>query len=331
MKWLRCVLAIASLAVASPASAHPVPFSYLDVRVTPGAPGGPGGPGGVDATLVAHVADLGHEIGSLEIAADGRTLHGAWSGAETTADPQSRRFQIRTAGRRPASRCARCCFRRPSHRHSSTSTKTEHSAHSRFSTAAARSSNISPAPAPSIAAVVRSSLAGIHHILIGRITCCSCRTALLGVWRDRERRPRSPAHSVTAPSRCSASSARRRGNHRNRLARSIVYVGVDNLMVRGRRASPWIAAVVRVHSRLRLRERAADMDLPARARLSRSSRSTPASSSVSCSSSSPSRRCSRRSLAERHSGKAGLRGSLAVIAAGAILVRQRVFLSWSIS
>jgi hydrogenase/urease accessory protein HupE len=87
MKRLRCALAAAAwLLAASPASAHPVPFSYLDVRVEQGA---------IDVTLVAHVFDLAHDLGNLEIAADGRTLAATWSGPEAMADPQSRRFHIR--------------------------------------------------------------------------------------------------------------------------------------------------------------------------------------------------------------------------------------------
>src|SRR5258708_21628192 len=40
------------LGAASPAAAHPVPFSYLDVQIEPGA---------VNLTLVVHVFDAPHE------------------------------------------------------------------------------------------------------------------------------------------------------------------------------------------------------------------------------------------------------------------------------
>jgi hydrogenase/urease accessory protein HupE len=54
----RCVAAIAGVLIflfrAAPASAHPAPFSYLDLRVSAR---------GIDATLVAHVFDLAHELG----------------------------------------------------------------------------------------------------------------------------------------------------------------------------------------------------------------------------------------------------------------------------
>src|SRR5712691_6091142 len=47
------VLVVAVLAIASPASAHPVPFSYLDVQLQPSA---------VDVSLVAHIFDLAHDL-----------------------------------------------------------------------------------------------------------------------------------------------------------------------------------------------------------------------------------------------------------------------------
>lgn len=42
------------LAVAAPASAHPVPFTYLDVRL---------GPGPASVVLVAHIIDVAHDLG----------------------------------------------------------------------------------------------------------------------------------------------------------------------------------------------------------------------------------------------------------------------------
>ncbi len=46
--------ALALLLAASPAAAHPVPFTYLDLRVNAG---------GVDASLVAHIIDIAHDLG----------------------------------------------------------------------------------------------------------------------------------------------------------------------------------------------------------------------------------------------------------------------------
>jgi hydrogenase/urease accessory protein HupE len=51
---LRCLLIVTALATAPPAFAHPVPFSYLDVRLTNGTIGG---------TLVMHTIDAAHDLG----------------------------------------------------------------------------------------------------------------------------------------------------------------------------------------------------------------------------------------------------------------------------
>src|SRR4029453_6939995 len=44
-------MALTLLGVAIPAAAHPVPFSYVDVGV---------GPGALDVTIVAHIYDVAH-------------------------------------------------------------------------------------------------------------------------------------------------------------------------------------------------------------------------------------------------------------------------------
>src|SRR5690349_3296245 len=105
-------LALAMLATASPAFAHPVPFSYLDVQI---------GGSAVDVSLVAHIFDLAHDLQitpsdrlldaplvaerqpamqamlapRLRIAADGRVLGGEWTGLEILRERQSLRFHIR--------------------------------------------------------------------------------------------------------------------------------------------------------------------------------------------------------------------------------------------
>ncbi len=61
---LRVLSIIVLFACASPASAHPVPFSYFDLRVQPQR---------IDATLVAHAIDVAHELGIApgQLLADG--------------------------------------------------------------------------------------------------------------------------------------------------------------------------------------------------------------------------------------------------------------------
>src|SRR6266853_6998977 len=115
--WIAHLVAFAALAlllcVASPAAAHPVPFSYVDIRIEPGA---------INLTLVVHVFDAAHELGvdppellldpsmlgpqgdklvallrsRLQIAAGGVTLTGGnWSAPEPLPDRQSVRLRAR--------------------------------------------------------------------------------------------------------------------------------------------------------------------------------------------------------------------------------------------
>ena len=53
MKRLGIAAALAVLAFARSASAHPIPFSYLDLRVQPDA---------IDGTLIAHIFDVAHDL-----------------------------------------------------------------------------------------------------------------------------------------------------------------------------------------------------------------------------------------------------------------------------
>ena len=106
---------IALAAAVSPASAHPAPFSFVDVRVEPG---------GIDLTLVVHVFDAAYELkldsperlldpaalqvrsreltdllrARLTIEVDGGALPQAdWSEPEPVTDRQSLRFRARYA------------------------------------------------------------------------------------------------------------------------------------------------------------------------------------------------------------------------------------------
>jgi len=336
MKWLWCGLAIASLAVASPASAHPVPFSYLDIRITPGAPGG------IDATLVAHVADLAHEIGTLEIAADGRALQGAWSGPETMADPQSRRFQIhyRLDGAPGTITVSAPLFPYdPSHQ----------TFLNIYEGATLRSQSILGRGRPQfeyfagsrqgIAAVMRKFVpAGIHHILIGPdhllfliglLLLGGSMRRLAGVVTAF-----TVAHSVTLslavlnivspPARIIEPA----------IALSIVYVGVDNLMVRGGRdVRAWIALSFGFIHGFGFANVLREMDLPARA-LGWSLFSFNAGVEIGqllVVVSVASLLAAVRSRSQAFGPRLVFAGSLAVIAAGAFWFVQRVFFPGGIS
>ncbi|HWF86982.1 MAG TPA: HupE/UreJ family protein, partial [Vicinamibacterales bacterium] len=108
---LFCV-AVIVCAFATPAFAHPVPFSYLDLRL---------GSGGIDGTLVVHIFDAAHELNidpperlldattamaqatalerllapRLHVSADGRSLSPEWSGVEVIPDRQSIRLHLK--------------------------------------------------------------------------------------------------------------------------------------------------------------------------------------------------------------------------------------------
>lgn len=109
--WLTFALAIA---IAAPLSAHPVPFSYLDLRIDADA---------LHASLVIHVIDLAHDLGidpadrllnpvtaseraaaidallrpRLTLLADGRAVVLSWSRPEVLADRQAIRLTARSA------------------------------------------------------------------------------------------------------------------------------------------------------------------------------------------------------------------------------------------
>jgi hydrogenase/urease accessory protein HupE len=55
---LRACIAAAVLAFATPVAAHPAPFSYVDVRLEPQS---------VELTIVAHIYDLAHELGIADM------------------------------------------------------------------------------------------------------------------------------------------------------------------------------------------------------------------------------------------------------------------------
>src|SRR5512138_1623702 len=109
LAWL-----VALLAMVRPAAAHPVPFSYLDLRLDAAMLGG---------TLTVHVFDAAHDLGidpperlldprvaldgapalqallasRLSLAGDGRPLRITWGSIEVLADRQSLRLPFALA------------------------------------------------------------------------------------------------------------------------------------------------------------------------------------------------------------------------------------------
>src|ERR1700682_5133161 len=53
-RLVRVSVAATCIGIAAPAAAHPAPFSFVDVRIQPAS---------LDITVVAHIFDLGHDLG----------------------------------------------------------------------------------------------------------------------------------------------------------------------------------------------------------------------------------------------------------------------------
>ena len=261
-------LIVALLGLPVPAAAHPVPFSYLDIHI---------GPGALELTLVVHVFDVGHDLrvdppertldaavlgpqGSalvallqqrLQVAADGRLLtNGIWSAPVPLPDRQSIQMRARyQTGSVPGSVTVTAALfpYDPTHQtflnfyegDGLTSQAILDRNHPEFEYFAGTRQGA--------LAVIRKFIpSGIHHILIGPdhllflvgllLLGGSVRRLLLVVTAF------TVAHSitlslaalniVTPPSRIIEPA----------IALSIVYVGVDNLMVgRGRDVRALIA------------------------------------------------------------------------------------------
>lgn len=277
---------------AAPAFAHPVPFSYVDVRI---------GQGVIELTIVAHTYDLGHELGfnspdllldpvvlsaqgqsivailknRIEIAADHRTLtNGVWYDPEALKEQQSIRLRVRyEIDRQPGSvtLTTRLFPYDPAHQtfvnfyegSALTSQVILNGDHDQF--------EYFPGSRQGVLAVIRKFVpAGVHHILIGPdhllfligllLLGGSIRQLLLIVSSF------TVAHSitlslaalnlVTPPARIIEPA----------IALSIVYVGIDNLMVgRGRDMRGWIAFAFGFIHGFGFANVLREMNLPARA------------------------------------------------------------------
>jgi hydrogenase/urease accessory protein HupE len=262
------LVVISILSFALRVSAHPVPFSYLDIRIQPGA---------IELTLVAHMFDVAHELGidppdrvldpsvlaeqgdavlallqkRLQVISGGEALaSGIWSAAEPLPDRQSIRWHARYLITRAPGYLSVTAILFPY--------DTAHQTFVNFYEGDALTSQaILDWSHPTleyfvgdrqgVLAVIRKFVpAGIHHILIGPdhllflvgllLLGGSIRRLLVVVSAF------TVAHSitlslaalnlVTPPSRLIEPA----------IALSIVYVGVDNLMVgRGRDVRAWIA------------------------------------------------------------------------------------------
>jgi hydrogenase/urease accessory protein HupE len=287
-------LLLVVLLFASTVAAHPVPFSYLDLRVDPRA----GQP--VSGTLTVHVFDAAHELGidpperlltsdaaasraaaleglltrRLTIDVDGRSLAVAWGPIEVLADTQSLRLPFVVSGSKTPGRLNVSAALFPYDQNHQTFVNI-------YESGALRRQAMLDARHPSLehftgsaqgtlAVIARFIPAGIQHILIGpdhilfliglMLLGGSVRRLFVVVTSF------TLAHSITLsiaalnilspPSRVVEPL----------IALSIVYVGCDNLLIRGGRdVRAWIAFTFGLVHGFGFASVLREMDLPQRA------------------------------------------------------------------
>jgi hydrogenase/urease accessory protein HupE len=283
-------VAVLFLLATGRALAHPVPFSYLDVRMQRGA---------VEGTLVVHILDVAHDLaitpadrlldpafaaaqfgpvtrllmGRFELALDGRALSLEWTRLEVVPDKQSLRLHFRIPSQTPpaAVNIAATMFPYdPNHKTfvnvyegaaltqailDRSKTTFEYFAGTRQGTWA----------------VVRKFLpSGVHHILIGPDHLLFLiGLLLLGGTLGRLLlivTGFTVAHSITLTLAALNLVNPPASVIEPAIALSIIYVGVDNLMVRkGRDLRPWIALAFGLIHGFGFANVLRNMDLPSRA------------------------------------------------------------------
>jgi hypothetical protein len=286
----RALLMLALLAFALPASAHPVPFSYLDIHL---------GAAGAGGTLTVHVFDAAHDLGidtparlldpaiarqqagalerllAARVAfADGdRSRALIWGAIDVVPDKQSLRLPFTLAGARPAAlRVSALIFPYDPQHQTFVNVYEDGALRQQAILDASRTTldYYSGGARGTLAVARRFVAAGIHHILIGpdHILFLVGLLLLGGSMRRLAVVVTSftLAHSVTltlAALRIFSPPAR---VVEPLIALSIVYVGVDNLMVRGGRdVRGWIAFSFGFVHGFGFASVLREMDLPARA------------------------------------------------------------------
>ncbi|HUF48745.1 MAG TPA: HupE/UreJ family protein [Vicinamibacterales bacterium] len=250
----------------APAAAHPAPFSFLDLRLQPGA---------IDAALVVHVLDLGFDLQvddadrfldpvfaasqqariadlvsrRLSLSVNGRPVPVGWGGIEVVPDAHAVRLRARIALDAPVATAAVAGVLfpyDPQHRtfinvyegDALTQAIVDHG-RSRFEYFAGTRQGVA-------AVVGRFVPAGVHHILIGPDHVLFL-VGLLLLGGSLKRLALivtgfTLAHSVTLSLAALGIFTPPAGIIEPAIALSIIYVGVDNLLVReGRDLRAWIA------------------------------------------------------------------------------------------
>ena len=273
------------------AVAHPVPFSYLDLRLQPDA---------IDGTLVAHIFDVGHDLniepaerlldsavvsqraaeimqllsGRLTLTADGRTLVPQWSSVAALPDRQSLKVSVRFAlAGRPGRLTVAAAFfpYDPNHQtfvnmyegDTLTSQMILDVKHPRTEYYAGTRQGV-------LAVVKKFIPAGIHHILIGPdhllflvgllLLGGTVRQLLMVVTAF------TVAHSITLSLAALNIVSPPARLIEPAIALSIVYVGADNILAKGGRdVRVWIAFTFGFIHGFGFANVLREMELPARA------------------------------------------------------------------
>jgi len=290
MKQVACICLLV-LAVVPAASAHPVPFSFLDLYLTST---------GIEALLVVHDFDLAHDLGiepserlhdpaflleraasiqalleaRIQILADGKLLKPEWGAPEVLADRQAIRIPLHFSGAALPGKVGIAAAMFPyDPMHQTFVNIYEDGELTRqliLNRVASRIDHVTGTRQGAGAVIGRFVPEGIHHILIGpdhllfliglMLMGGSIRRLLLVVTSF------TVAHSITlslaaldifTPSPRIIEPA---------IALSIVYVGFDNLLVKqGRDVRAWIALAFGFIHGFGFANVLREMDLPRRA------------------------------------------------------------------
>jgi len=290
MKRLGGLFVVASLMSAHAASAHPIPFSYLDLRVQRDA---------IDGTLIAHIFDVAHDLRvdpperlleppftalyneaivkmlsrGLEVMADGRVLTPVWSEPDIVKDRQSIRLHVTYRLDRPPGTVAIAASLFPyDPNHQTFVNIYEDTALTQaiLDRSKARFEYFAGTRQGVLAVIRRLVPEGIHHILIGPDHLLFLVGLLLLGGTIRQLAvvvtAFTVAHSITLSLAALNIISPPARIIEPAIALSIVYVGADNLLVHGGRdVRAWIAFAFGFIHGFGFANVLREMDLPARA------------------------------------------------------------------
>jgi hydrogenase/urease accessory protein HupE len=283
-------LVVVCFFIAAPASAHPVPFSYLDLHLQRGS---------IEASLVVHVFDAAHDLNvspperllerdgannyarllasmlepRFTVMADGHALTPTWQGLETIPDRQSLRLRMTYALAAPPGTLAVTAHMFPyDPQHQTFLNVYDGDALTQMIVDGAhdRVEYFAGTRQGALAVVKKFLPAGIHHILIGPDHLLFLVGLLLLGGSIRQLAvvvtSFTVAHSITLSLAALNIVSPPARIIEPAIALSIVYVGADNLLVReGRDVRAWIAFAFGFIHGFGFANVLREMDLPARA------------------------------------------------------------------